>query len=125
MTNPFFKNFGPFKIERLLSNTGINNAQKFKNDKIYDVKDLISATKNDLTFFHSKKYSDLAYTTKGSYCLTHENLIKFLPKSCKKIIVNNVLISIAQITKKFYPDSITDDFDFSAKDINKTKFKKK
>jgi len=125
MLNPFFKNFGPFKIERLLSNLRIDNPQKFRNDKIYDVKDLILATKNDLTFFHSKKYSDIANKTKASYCLTNENLIKFLPKSCKKIIVNNVLVSIAQITKEFYPDSITDDFDSTAKDINKTKFKKK
>ena len=125
MLNPFFKNCGPFKIEKLLSNSGIDNIKKFKNDKIYDVKDLISATKNDLTFFHSKKYSDLAYTTKASYCLTHENLIKFLPKSCKKIIVNNALVSIAQITKEFYPNSINDDFDYTAEDINKTKFKKK
>jgi UDP-3-O-[3-hydroxymyristoyl] glucosamine N-acyltransferase len=52
-------------------------------------------------------------------------LTKFLPKSCKKIIVNNVLVSIAQITKEFYPNSITDDFDSTAKDINKTKYKKK
>jgi len=125
MFNPFFKNFGPFTIDKLLSNSGINNDQKFKNNKIYDVKDLISATKNDLTFFHSKKYSDLAYKTKASYCVTHKNLIKFLPKSCKKIIVNNVLVSIAQITKEFYPNSITDDFDSSVDDIKKTKFKKK
>ena len=125
MLNPFFKNFGPFKIDILLSNTGINNAQKYKNHKIYDVKDLISATKNELTFFYSKKYSELAHTTKASYCLTNENLTKFLPKSCKKIIVNNVLVSIAQITKEFYPNSITDDFDSTAKDINKTKYKKK
>ena len=125
MLNPFFKNFGPFKIERLLSNLRIDNPQHFRNDKIYDVKDLVLATKNDLTFFHSKKYSDIANKTKASYCLTNENLIKFLPKSCKKIIVNNVLVSIAKITKEFYPGSITDDFDSTAKDINKTKFKKK
>ena len=125
MFNPFFKNFGPFTIDKLLSNSGINNDQKFKNNKIYDVKDLISATKNDLTFFHSKKYSGLAHKTKASYCVTHENLTKFLPKSCKKIIVNNVLVSIAQITKEFYPNSITDDFDSSVDDIKKTKFKKK
>ena len=125
MLNPFFKNFGPFTIDKLLSNSGINNDQKFKSNKIYDVKDLISATKNDLTFFHSKKYSGLAHKTKASYCVTHENLIKFLPKSCKKIIVNNVLVSIAQITKEFYPNSITDDFDSSVDDIKKTKFKKK
>jgi len=125
MLNPFFKNFGPFKIEKLLINSGINNAQNFRNDKIYDVKDLITATKKDFTFFHSKKYSEQASKTKASYCLTHENLAKFLPESCKKVIVNNVLIAVAQITKEFYPYSITDDFDSTAKDINKTKFKKK
>ena len=125
MLNPFFKNFGPFTIDKLLANSGINNDQKFKNDKIYDVKDLISATKNDLTFFHSKKYSGLAHTTKASYCVTHKNLINFLPNNCKKIIVNNVLVSIAQITKEFYPNSITDDFDSSVDDIKKTNFKKK
>ncbi len=125
MLNPFFKNFGPFKIEKLLVSSGIDNVQNFKKDKIFDVKELISATKNDLTFFHSKKYSELASITKASYCLTHENLAKFLPTSCKKIIVNNVLIAVAQITKVFYPYSVTDDFDSTAKDIIKTKFKKK
>ena len=125
MMNPFFKNFGPFQIEKLLTNSGIDNTQTFKKDKIYDVKDLLSATKNDLTFFHSKKYSELASTTKASYCLTNKNLAKFLPRSCKKIIVNNILIALAQITKEFYPYSITDNFDATAKDINKTKFKKK
>ena len=125
MLNPFFKNFGPFNIRKLLTVLGIKNNYNFKNDKIYDVKDLVSATKKDLTFFHSKKYSDLAFKTKASYCLTHENLTKFLPTSCNKIIVNNVLIAMAEITKEFYPYSITDDFDLTVKDINKTKFKKK
>ena len=125
MLNPFFKNFGPFNIEKLLTNSGIENSKNFKKDKIYDVKELSSATKNDLTFFHSKKYSDLASATEASYCLTYENLAKFLPRSCKKIIVNNVLIAVAQITKEFYPYSITDNFDSTAKNVNKTKFKKK
>ena len=125
MLNPFFKNFGPFKIDKLLTNSGIDNTQNFKKDKIFDVKELMSATKKDLTFFHSKKYSEIASSTKASYCLTHESLASFLPKSCKKIIVNNVLIAIAYITKEFYPLSITDDFDSTVKDINKTKFKKK
>ena len=102
MSSLFFKNFGPFKIEKLLINSGIDNTKDFKKDKIYDVKDLMSATKNDLTFFHSTKYSKLASSTKAAYCLTYENLAKFLPRSCKKIIVNNVLIDIAKITKEFY-----------------------
>ena len=125
MSSLFFKNFGPFKIEKLLINSGIDNTKDFKKDKIYDVKDLMSATKNDLTFFHSTKYSKLASSTKAAYCLTYENLAKFLPRSCKKIIVNNVLIDIAKITKEFYPYSINDDFDSTAKDINKTRLKKK
>jgi UDP-3-O-[3-hydroxymyristoyl] glucosamine N-acyltransferase len=35
------------------------------------------------------------------------------------------LISTAKITKLFYPDSATDDFDSTSEDINKTIFKKK
>ena len=50
---------------------------------------------------------------------------QFLPKTCKKIIVENVLLTMAKITKEFYPNSITDDFDNTVKDINKTEFLKK
>ena len=53
------------------------------------------------------------------------NLEKFLPNSCKAIIVDNVLLSIANITKEFYPQSVTDDFDETVKEISKTSFKKK
>ena len=125
MTNPFFKNTGPFNIEKLLSKVDIKNIDSHKKDKIFDIKDLTTATKKDLTFFHSKKYSSLASKTNASYCVTLENLSKFLPTTCKKIIVQNVLLTMAKITKEFYPNSIIDDFDDSAKDISKTSFKKK
>jgi UDP-3-O-[3-hydroxymyristoyl] glucosamine N-acyltransferase len=125
MLNPFYKNVGPFSIESLLSKTKIENTEKFKNDKVYNVSDLISATKRDLTFFHSKNYSELASKTKASYCVTLESLSQFLPNTCKTIIVKNVLLTMAKITKEFYPKSIVDDFDDSAKDISKTSFKKK
>ena len=125
MNNPFFKNTGPFNIEELLSKTDIENKNNFKKDKIYNVTDLLNATNKDLTFFHSKNYSELASKTKASYCVTVENLSQFLPDSCKKIIVKNVLLSIAKITKEFYPKSIVDDFDDTVKDISKTLFKKK
>ena len=125
MSNPFFENVGPFNIDKLLIKTGIENKENFKKVKIYNVSDLINATNQDLTFFHSKKYSSLASTTKASYCLTLSNLSKFLPDSCKKIIVDNVLLSMAKITKEFYPKSTYDEFDTSVKDISKTPFKKK
>ena len=125
MINPFFKNVGPFEIQKLLVNTGISNNENFKKDKIYNISDLQNATKKDLTFFHSKNYSSAASRTKASYCVTLESLSQFLPNTCKKIIVKNVLLSIAKITKEFYPKSIVDDFDETVKDISKTSFKKK
>ncbi len=125
MLNPFFKNAGPFNIEKLLSKVDIKNKENFKKDKIYNVSDLVNATNKDLTFFHSKNYSSLASNTKASYCITLENLSHFLPITCKKIIVNNVLLTMAKITKEFYPKSIVDDFDETVKDISKTPLKKK
>ena len=125
MLNPFFKNVGPFNIEKLLNKINIENVNNYKKDKIYNVSDLVSATSKDLTFFHSRSYSELASKTKASYCITFESLSSFLPKKCNKIIVKNVLLTIAKITKEFYPKSIVDDFDETAKDISKTSFKKK
>ena len=125
MINSFFKNVGPFEIQKLLNNIGISNDKNFKKDKIYNVSDLVTATDKDLTFFHSKNYFELASKTKASYCVTLNNLSQFLPSSCKKIVVKNVLLTMAKITKEFYPNSIVDDFDESAKDISKTSFKKK
>jgi len=125
IVNLFFKNKGPFKIEKLLKLSDINNSENFVKTKISDIKDLSNATKNDITFFHSKKYETLASTTQAAFCITKDNLTNILPKNCKKIIVQNVLKATAKITKTFYPNAVTDDFDNTLKDINKTSYKKK
>ena len=75
-------------------------------------------------FFHSKKYSELAKSTKASYCLTKDNLKEYLPSTCQSIIVENVLIATALITEKFYPDSTNDDYDTTVSEIEKTNFDK-
>ena len=125
MNNPFFKNKGPFKIHKLLKLSGLKSVNNFKNINVYDVKDLSTSTSNDITFFHSKKYFNLASKTKALFCITTKILKNYLPDDCNKIIVDNVLIATAKITKIFYPDSVSDDFDTTSKDINKTLFKKK
>ena len=125
MINQFFKNKGPFTIGKLLEISKVANYNKTYKKKVLDIKDLVTAKENDITFFHSKKYEIHALKTKASFCITTENLSNLLPSSCLKIIVKNVLISTAKITKSFYPDSVTDDFDTKVKDINKTIFKKK
>jgi len=123
--NPFFKNKGPFKIEKLLKLSGIDNKENFIKSKISDIRDLSTATKDNITFFHSKKYEAIASKTKAFFCITTENLKDYLPSHCNKIIVPNVLIATAKITKVFYPDSVTDNFDSTVQDISKTSFKKK
>ena len=125
MNNPFFKNKGPFKIDKLLKISGIKSFTTYKNIKIHDIKDLSTSTSKDITFFHSKKYFNLASKTNALFCITTENLKNYLPDNCNKIIVDNVLMATAKITEIFYPDSVTDDFDTTSKDINKTIFKKK
>ena len=125
MNNPFFKNKGPFKIDQLLKLANLTNTNNFKKSIIKNIKDLSTSNKHDISFFHSKKYEFIARKTKASFCITTENLKDYLPKSCNKIIVKNVLISTAKITEIFYPDSINDYFDTTVEEISKTSFKKK
>ena len=123
MINPFFKNHGSFSIKKLLRLADIEVQKVFSDIKITDIKDLFTAGKDNITFFHSKKYEVLAAKTKASFCITTNNLSYVLPKSCEAITVDNVLIATAKITKIFYPDAVTDDFDENVKDINETTLK--
>ena len=89
------------------------NIENLNHDKeILDIKDLISSTENDITFFIQKNIKML-HSTKASLCITIEALKNELPKTCTAIIVDNVLVSTSKITSLFYPDSINDDFDQS------------
>ena len=54
MFNPFFKNAGPFNIDKLLNKIDVENRENFKKDKIYNVTDLVTASNKDLPFFIRK-----------------------------------------------------------------------
>ena len=125
MHHPFFKNKGPFKVSEILNILNLKNVDIDMDLTISDIKDLFISNKNEITFFHSKKYKDFANSTNASFCLTTKNLKNELPKSCKPIVVDNVLVSTSKITEKFYPDSINDNFDDTVKEIKNTKFKDK
>tara|TARA_B100000780_G_C21078787_1_gene434376 strand:- start:185 stop:1165 length:981 start_codon:yes stop_codon:yes gene_type:complete len=125
MINPFFKNHGPFVINNLLKLINVNNNKINNKIEISDIKDLLTSSKNDITFFHSKKYESLASKTKASFCITTKNLSHILPNNCSPVIVDNVLVAIAEISNKFYPDAITDDFDQNVEDITQTVHVKK
>ena len=124
MSNPFFTNNGPFNILDILKILKIELKVQ-ENQKVRDIKDLLSAEKDCITFFHSKKYNEIAKKTKASYCITTQNLKDYLPKSCTAIVVENVLMSTSLVTQKFYPNSTEDEYDNSVIDINDTDFKNK
>ena len=125
MINPFFKNNGPFKISDILKIIKFDLDKSFNDQIVTDIKDLLTSEKNDVTFFHSKKYKDIAKNTKASFCITTESLKNELPEHCKPLVVANVLISTSKVTAQFYPSSINDNFDNTVRDIAKIKFKDK
>ena len=124
MNNFFFKNNGPFEIDKLLLLSKVEYKGNIKKLNVTDIKDLATANNTEITFFHSKKYEFLASKTKALFCITTSTLSKTLPKNCNAIIVDNVLVSTAMITKVFYPTSITDDFDSTIDKIEKTSYAK-
>ena len=123
MSNPFFKNNGPFKISEIIKFLNLKKDNLNKDFEIYDIKDLFSSTNQDISFFHSNKYKELAKKTKAVVCLTSDSLKNELPETCMPLVVDNVLVSTSKITSMFYPSSIDDDFDDSAKNIDETEFR--
>ena len=121
MINHFFKKKGPFNITEL---TDIKFQSTLNEEKISDIKNLTEANKTDITFFHSKKYENIASNTKASFCITTNNLKDILPQKCVAVVVKNVLLTTAKITNIFYPDAATDDFDPNVSSPDKTLFSK-
>jgi len=120
----FFENKGPFPFKKIVDVGG--GKYEFKKDisiKIMNISDLYMAKKNEISFLNSTKYKDAALKTKAIACITNEDLSKFLPNNCLKIIVNNVFLSVAKITKLFYPYSDIDYLDQSLKPSNKVQKK--
>ena len=58
---------------------------------------------------HSAKYKNQALKTKAIACITTKGLAKYVQENCFKIIVSNVLLTVAKVSKLFYPES---DFDY-------------
>ena len=86
-----------------------------KKVSIDDIKPLHLAGKNDITFFDSLAYKELASNTKACICITNKKLESFLPESVEKILVKNVLHEVAKVLKKLYPDSDLDQNDKNLK----------
>ena len=110
--NFFFKNKGPFSIKKIIETCGGKApSEVFSNIKIQDIIDLFRAKENEITFLNSIKYKEKSLKSKATACITNKNLTKYLPENCIKIIVDNVLLSAAKVSKLFYPESDFDHLD--------------
>ena len=108
-----------FKKKNIKINEVFKNYSFKKNFTVNDIKSLILAKENDVTFFDSIKYKNEINTTKAKVCIVSKKLEKFVAHSIQKIVVNNVLFELARVTKLLYPNA---DIDFP--DFNLTKPKK-
>ncbi len=116
------KNFF-FKKKNITLNKLFPKINFKRNFKIEDIKSLKKANKNELTFFDSINYKEIAMKTKASVCITSQKLEKFLSNKTEKIIVDNVLFELARILKVIYPYSDIDYNDNSLKIPKKNTFK--
>jgi len=117
VSNQFFEKKGPFPLKDIVKAIGYNGNFSSKNDfKVHSFESLVNATNKDMTFLNSHKYQNLSLKTKAAACITSSNLSKFLPESCIKIDVKNVLFAVTQVARMFYP---TAEMDFP--DINLSK----
>ena len=119
MTSDIFFKKKNIKIKKIFPNF------KFKENFIINsVKPLITAEKEDITFFDSLKYRDEIEKTKAIVCITSEKLEIYLPKKMVKIVAKNVLFELARVTKLIYPQADVDYPDLSLNKPNNTKFKR-
>ncbi|MDC3000842.1 UDP-3-O-(3-hydroxymyristoyl)glucosamine N-acyltransferase [Candidatus Pelagibacter sp.] len=120
--NSFYKKKKNLNLNEI--NQAIGQKKNKNNTKISDIKILSLAKKNDISFFNSLRYLDLLKNTKAKYVIAHNKHKNIIKKFCEPILVDNVLKSVAIITKLFYPESLNDTADFLVKSPSKSKFKK-
>ncbi|MBD1158120.1 UDP-3-O-(3-hydroxymyristoyl)glucosamine N-acyltransferase [Pelagibacterales bacterium SAG-MED17] len=122
MKNLFFKKKNNVEINDILQCLSL---KKIKNSfKVNNIADLENSGRNDVSFFHSKKYLSTIKNTKSKLVITTAKLKDIIPKKIKIIIVPNVLVSVAKVTSLFYPNSLDDSFDDKIFPINIKKFKR-
>ncbi len=89
-------------IKNILKQNSIDvNSDLPDDETLLSVKTLINSTQNDLTFFSNLKYLDDLTNIKAKACLIEKKYIRYLPKHCKPIIVDNPYLALAIISNIF------------------------
>ena len=118
MNSNFFFEKKTFKTDKIFPKVKFKKSFTVKN-----VQPLNRADQNDISFFESIKYKSDAIKTNAGICITTDKLAVYLPKKTTAIIVKNVLLELALVLKKIYPDADIDLPDLSLQKPSKKKFK--
>ena len=95
-------------IKNFLNNININIITNFNDfDEIFNLASLQKATKNELTFYTSKKNIQLLKNTNAEGCIIDKVNSKFLNINCKYIIVENPYLTFAYLSNFFYNTNIS------------------
>ena len=89
-------------IKNLLEKNSLEINSNISNDTLFtNIKSIFSSSKNDLSFLSNKKYINELKDLKSKACLIQHQFVKYLPKSCEPIIVEDPYLALALITNLF------------------------
>ncbi len=89
-------------IKNILEKNNIEVFSKINNNEVFsNIKTISNSSNNDLSFFSNVKYLNNLKDINAKACLIKNEFIKFLPKTCNPIIVEDPYLALAILTKIF------------------------
>ena len=95
------------QIKEILEKNSIEVISNISENEIFsNIKTILNASNEDLSFFSNSKYFKNLKQIKSKACLIEKQFVKFLPNSCQPIIVNNPYLALAIISNLFNFDKL-------------------
>ena len=90
------------EIRKKLEAHSVEITSSINDQTIFNgINSISNANENEISFFSNIKYLDLLKNFKGKACIIKKNYIKYLPKSCQTIVVNEPYLAFAYIIELF------------------------
>ena len=94
------------QIIKELNNNSIKiNSHLKEETPFFNLSPIQTSNLNELTFFSNIKYLKYLKSTKASACLISKEYAKYLPNTCKPIIVNDPYSAFAILSKLFFDNN--------------------
>ena len=100
----FFKVQGPFSAKELakIGDAKLTIANNI-NKKFFDVKNLVEACPDDVSFLHNAAYRKQFMKSKAGLCVLHSSRQKDAPKGMALLLSETPYLAYAKIVQAFYP----------------------